>query len=868
MPGTLHAEVAQLHRCVSALAGGALAPSRAPTAGGGASRPGPAPAPGTDATAPAPIPAPDPETISAARAALAPLLDRRLPTELRARLERLRKRLERLEPSGATRDAVRELLELVEPLGRAGWADELLARSLEALPGVGPKRAEALARRGLERISDLLFWLPTAYEDRREIVGVGELVVGRRATFEAEVKLVDWISLRRGGRFGRYLQAVVGDEHAIVSLKWFRGGETIASRLTKGRRLLVSGDVVRYRFSKEIIHPDIEFLDAGQRSASHAQGAPMAAGSAPPDVEASEGGEIGGTDGRRGEDEPEERARELGRVVPVYSAPEGVNARTLRRLIAQAVESHAELVEGHLPAALVAERGLPGVPDALRALHLPDAATDVERATAFASPAHERLVLEELYLLELGLAMRRARVARQPGIAIDASRPESRDAARALPYRLTQAQRRVMREILEDLAKPHPMNRLVQGDVGSGKTVVALLAAIAVAACGGQTALMAPTELLAEQHFRTLSKLASLLAPKQRLRVGLLTSSLARAEIRAVRGLLALGELDLVVGTHALVQGEVQFRNLVLGIVDEQHRFGVLQRAALAAVRADGRFPHRLVMTATPIPRSLALSLYGEVDVSLIDELPPGRKPIETILLRAGEGARVMELVKATLARGEQVYVVYPLVEESEKIDLRSAIESSEQIARSFPGVRVDLVHGRLEAAERHAAMERFASGETKILVATTVIEVGVDVPNATLMVIEHAERFGLAQLHQLRGRVGRGGEQGTCVLVARGTNAKSEARLRAMVETTDGFRIADADLEIRGPGDFLGTRQSGHVPELRIADLLRDARLVAVARQAARAIVDGDPRLAGRPATRRAVRARWGKRIDLSSVG
>ncbi|MBY0399102.1 ATP-dependent DNA helicase RecG, partial [Myxococcota bacterium] len=830
MSGTLHAEVAQLHHCVSALAGSAAASPHAPADGARASF-----------RVSNPEPVPDPGTLAALRAALAPLLDRRLPAELRSRLERLRKRLERIDPGTASRDDVRTIRELVEPFARAGWADELLARSLEALPGVGPKRAEALARRGLERISDLLFWLPSSYEDRREVVGVGDLVVGRRATFEAEVKLVDWISLRRGGRFGRYLQAVVGDEHAIVSLKWFRGGETIASRLTKGRRLLVSGEVVRYRFSKEMIHPDVEFLDGGSG-----------------DVRSEEPGAPG----------DEAPGSELGRVVPVYSAPEGVNARTLRRLIAQAVESHADLVEGYLPAELVAERRLPEVSQALRALHLPDATTDVERATAFASPAHERLVLEELYLLELGLAMRRARAARKPGVAIDASRAESREAAKALPYRLTHAQRRVMREILDDLGKPHPMNRLVQGDVGSGKTVVALLAAVAVAACGGQTALMAPTELLAEQHFRTLSKLAALLAPKVRLRVGLLTSSLPRAEIRAVRGLIALGELDVVVGTHALVQGEVQFRHLVLSIVDEQHRFGVLQRAALAGVRADGRFPHRLVMTATPIPRSLALSLYGEVDVSLIDELPPGRKPIETILLRAGEGARVMELVRATLARGEQVYVVYPLVEESEKIDLRSAIESSEQIARSFPGTRVDLVHGRLEAAERHATMERFASGETKILVATTVIEVGVDVANATLMVIEHAERFGLAQLHQLRGRVGRGGEQGRCVLVARGTNPKSEARLRAMVETTDGFRIADADLEIRGPGDFLGTRQSGHVPELRIADLLRDARLVAVARQTARAVVEGDPKLAGLPATRRAVRARWGKRIDLSSVG
>jgi ATP-dependent DNA helicase RecG len=306
----------------------------------------------------------------------------------------------------------------------------------------------------------------------------------------------------------------------------------------------------------------------------------------------------------------------------------------------------------------------------------------------------------------------------------------------------------------------------------------------------------------------------------------------------------------------------------VLSIVDEQHRFGVMQRAALSAARPDGHFPHRLVMTATPIPRSLAMTLYGELDLSVIDELPPGRKPVETILLRAGEGQRVMDLIRETLGRNEQIYVVYPLVEESEKLDLRSAIESAEQIARAFPEHRVDLVHGRLDAMERHEAMERFTRSETSILVATTVIEVGVDVPGATLMVIEHAERFGLAQLHQLRGRVGRGGERGRCVLVARGSSEKSEARLRAMIQTRDGFKIADADLEIRGPGDFLGTRQSGHLPELRIADLLRDTRLVAVARDAARREIDQDPTLSRVPATRRAVRKRWGKRIDWTTVG
>jgi ATP-dependent DNA helicase RecG len=839
MSETLHAEIEVLHRSISLIAqcelGRESIDSAASASGKRKSRSGL-----------------DPKLEGAAAKSLGRLLSRQLPVPLRQRLEKIRKKFNARKVDAPRPDLGREILELIDPLGRAGWAEDLLAGSLTALPGVGPKRAGGFERRGLERISDLLFWLPSRYEDRRRVVGVNDLEVGRAATFLAEVKVVDWVATRRGGRFGKIFQAVVGDDEAVVTLKWFRGGEALSNQVVKGRWLLVTGDVRRYRFSKELIHPEIEVIreprvapsgdEDGYESRPDAAETETLAGSAP--------------------------SGDLGRVVPLYSTPEGMNPRTLRRLIGQSVDAYADLAVGHLPEALVRDRDLPSVPVSLRALHRPTCEFDVEQYEAFASPAHERLVLEELYLLELGLAMRRAQGASRPGVAIDATRRESRTAAKALPFRLTDAQGRVVGEILRDLAQPHPMNRLVQGDVGSGKTVVAILAAVAVAACGGQTALMAPTELLAEQHYRTLTKMVSDAGGGMRLRVGLLTASLPRAEIKAVRRLLAMGEIDLVVGTHALVQGEVVFRDLVLSIVDEQHRFGVMQRAALSAARPDGRFPHRLVMTATPIPRSLAMTLYGELDLSVIDELPPGRKPIETILLRAGEGQRVMDLIRKTLGRNEQVYVVYPLVEESEKLDLRSAIESAEQIACAFPEHRVDLVHGRLDAAERHEAMERFTRSETSILVATTVIEVGLDVPGATLMVIEHAERFGLAQLHQLRGRVGRGGERGSCVLVARGSSEKSEARLRAMIQTRDGFKIADADLEIRGPGDFLGTRQSGHLPELRIADLLRDARFVALARDAARREIDRDPTLSRVPATRRAVRKRWGKRIDWTAVG
>jgi ATP-dependent DNA helicase RecG len=484
------------------------------------------------------------------------------------------------------------------------------------------------------------------------------------------------------------------------------------------------------------------------------------------------------------------------------------------------------------------------------------------------SAAHERLILEELYLLEVGLALRRWARGLEPGIALQ-SRGEGVEAAvRALPFELTPAQRRAWSEIADDLARPHPMNRLLQGDVGSGKTVVALLAAVAAQASGHQAALMAPTELLAEQHARTLAALAEMAGRAIPLRMALLSASRPGAERARIKAALREGELDLVVGTHALLQDDVGFARLGLAIIDEQHRFGVQQRAALARSGAMGLRPHSLLMTATPIPRTLALTVYGDLDVSVIDALPPGRSPVETDLLRAGEGGRIVDLIRETLARGEQVYVVYPLVEESEKIDLRSALESTERIRRTFSSAEVGIVHGRLDADERAEVMDRFVAGKVQILVATTVIEVGVDVAGATLMVVEHAERFGLAQLHQLRGRVGRGDRPGRCLLVDRGSGEKGEARLRAMLETSDGFVIADADLKIRGPGEFMGTRQSGQIPDLKIADLVRDARLVSLAREAALATVRKDPGLRGDPGLARAVQARWGDRLALVDVG
>ena len=400
-----------------------------------------------------------------------------------------------------------------------------------------------------------------------------------------------------------------------------------------------------------------------------------------------------------------------------------------------------------------------------------------------------------------------------------------------------------------------------------GKTVIAFLAAQAAAAAGYQTALMAPTELLAEQHARTLRSLAEAFG-EEAPRIALLTASLPRAEADRLRADLAEGRIDLVVGTHALVQQAVAFQRLALVVVDEQHRFGVRQRAALVGKGAGGGAPHVLVMTATPIPRTLSLTVYGDLDLSVIDELPPGRTPVDTVLLRDGEGQQVVDLLRETVDRGEQVYVVYPLVEESEKIDLRAATDSVARLRRAFPDVVVGLVHGRLDAAERARVMDAFAAGEIQVLVSTTVIEVGVDVPNATLVIVEHAERFGLAQLHQLRGRVGRGERPGRCVLMARAVTEDSEARLAALLRTTDGFEIAEADLAIRGPGEFLGTRQHGRLLDLRLADLVRDARWIARAREAARDTLQRDPSLAAHPRLRAQVRARWGERLELADIG
>ncbi len=774
-----------------------------------------------------------------------------IPTDARRALDAIARRFGAPLEVETLREAVTRSLADLAALSDVGFAERVLERPLTTLSGVGAKRAETLAKRGLRTLSDVVFLLPSRYDDRRSLVSVGDLEVGRRATFVARVLVADFTATRARGRMQQVYQALVGDESGTVQLKWFHGGEHVRDRVRKGASLLVTGDVRRYRFSKELLHPEIELLDDG------ASELPAAKEATPPDVVPRAA--------HATKDEATSEPPILRRIVPIYASVEGVPPRTLRRLVEAAVGTCADVAPGFLPERVVRARGLPDVASALRDVHEPDLEAELEPYLRRRSAAHERLVLEELFLLQLGLELRRAGRMRAPGISLAARAEPMRAAVEALPFPLTKAQQRVVAEIQVDLAQPHPMHRLLQGDVGSGKTAVAFLAASVAAVAGHQSALMAPTELLAEQHERTLQRLAG---PARSLRIALLTASVPRAQAQAVREALAAGEIDLVVGTQALLSPEVSFARFALAIVDEQHRFGVLQRQALLGRDPEGREPHLLVMTATPIPRTLALTLYGDLELSVIDELPPGRSPVTTDLLRPGEGKRVLALLRETVARGEQAYVVYPLVEESEKSDLRAATESAEKIAAALKGVRVDLVHGRLDAVARGEAMARFERGETQVLVSTSVIEVGVDVANATLMIVEHAERFGLAQLHQLRGRVGRGSQPGACLLFARGSTAESEARLSALVETTDGFAIADADLRIRGPGEFLGTRQSGRLPDLRLADLLRDGDLLGVARDAARALLRGDPGLRANPAVARAVSRRFGERLALADVG
>ena len=690
-----------------------------------------------------------------------------------------------------------------------------LGQPLVGLPGVGPVTAERLRERGLATVGDVLFFLPRRWEDLRQVVPIRALEVGRAQMTRGQVAKVRVIPAFRR----RFLEVVFRDDDGDeLSGRWFQYRGRMQDRFPVGARFLISGVPKEYKGKLQIVHPET-LSDDGDHA---------------------------------------------GLVRVRYPEVEGVPGRLIERLCHAVAETMAGEVLDGIPAEIARRQDLVGQADALRALHLPSmtlTAADIDALNAGLAPAQRRLVFDEFFFLQLGLAQRRGLLRRQPGLALAPAGGAEKALARffaVLPFSPTGAQSKAIAAIADDLAEPHPMHRLLQGDVGSGKTVVAWAAVELACAAGYQAAIMAPTELLAEQHARTLEPWAG------RRSLALLTASTPAKERAQTVERLANGKLDVVVGTHALLAEAVTFSHLGLVVIDEQHRFGVAQRALLrekgGGFSDDGKraAPHLLVMTATPIPRTLALTAYGDLDLTLLDEMPPGRLPAETEVW-SGKTARKKALTAVTqaLAEGRQGYWVCPLVEESTKIELADVTEAAAFLRAELPDVRIGLVHGRLSAVEREAVMRAFRSGEVRLLVATTVIEVGVDVPAASLMVIEGAERFGLAQLHQLRGRIGRGGGRSRCLLLAGSKAGDAGDRLTVMAETGDGFVVAEADLRIRGPGELFGTRQAG-LPKLRYADLIRDAELLRQARSEAFELLASDPQLVAHAETRAVLEARW----------
>jgi ATP-dependent DNA helicase RecG len=698
------------------------------------------------------------------------------------------------------------------------------ASEVKYLKGVGPARAEILTTRGIRTVEDLLYYTPFRYEDRTHITRIGDLVPGQTTTVFAEVLTCGLMRTRKGV----YIYDLAArDASGIIRCKWFNAVYLEKGKVFRqGQRVFFYGKVERDFYGTgnlQIIQPQFEIL---------------------PENESQGGNSI-----------------EVGRIVPIYEGMANLGTRAIRRLIWTALASLGDNLPDRLPLSVREKNRLVDRATALRQTHFPDSAQPLEQLCNFRTPAQVRLIFEEFFNVGAGLALRRRKAKAAQGIEFE-PKASARAAIRSvLPFHPTAAQKRVLREMVDDMCSPHPMNRLLQGDVGSGKTIVAIQAAILAVENGYQVALMAPTEILATQHYLYTKALLEPL-PYQ---IDLLISARKAAEKAELKERMGKGEVSLVVGTHALLEEDVAFSKLGLVVVDEQHRFGVLQRFRLIRKAVN---PHVLVMTATPIPRTLALTLYGDLDFSVIDELPPNRTPIETRLVEEGERTRAFEFIREKVRRGGQAYVVYPVIEEGGKLDLKPAVRMFEQLSRNvFREFRVGLLHGRLPSEEKEEVMLRFKQGEVQILVSTTVVEVGVDVPNATVMLIEHAERFGLSQLHQLRGRIGRSSQKSHCLLVASAQrNELAEQRLQTMVETNDGFKIAEIDLRLRGPGEFFGTRQWG-IPAFRIGNLIRDQEILEWAKREASSFVE-------QPCSREEwevfvsyLRAEWPRRYSLASV-
>ncbi|MDO8528218.1 MAG: ATP-dependent DNA helicase RecG [Deltaproteobacteria bacterium] len=701
-------------------------------------------------------------------------------------------------------------------------SDTPLATPVQFVKGVGPALAKKLAKLNIFTVEDLFYLIPARYIDRRKIDSIAEVPAGKERTVVGFIASAGVAFLSGKGK--QVFEVVVHDKSGKISAKWFHFNLTFMRRQFQvGQKVLLAGDVMAFRGGKQFFHPEVEFLDKG----------------------------------------PDQKMESAGKILAVYPLTEGLYPKTMRKIIRNAWDSFGTFLRPSLPLSFLEKYGLADPWESIALLHFPASDIDVDLLNSRRSQAHRTLIFDEFFFLELGLALKKSKMVRELGVAFPFSSGMEQKFCATLPFELTASQKKVLAEIKGDMEKPYPMNRLLQGDVGSGKTVVALSACLQAIANGYQAVIMAPTEILAEQHFHTFSTLLKPLG----IPCGFLTSSVKGKDREKFFKLCGEGELPLVVGTHALIQDDVTFRKLGLVVIDEQHRFGVLQRQAL---HKKGVTPDVLVMTATPIPRTLALTAYGDLDISVIDELPKGRKPIATRLYGEKQREKVYDGMRMELKKGHQIFVVYPLIEESEKLDLKNATEMSEELKQIFePEFTVSLLHGRLPVPQKEAVMNDFRANKINILTATSVVEVGVDCPNATVMVVEHAERFGLSQLHQLRGRVGRSTHQSYCILLADYRQSEeAKQRLSIMVESCDGFRIAEEDLAIRGPGEFLGTRQAGQ-PDFKVANLARDLDILSLARTAAFALIEQDPDLT-RPehqAFKKILRSRWKGKLELVQI-
>jgi ATP-dependent DNA helicase RecG len=715
-----------------------------------------------------------------------------------------------------------------------------LTTNVQFVKGIGPKFAQILLEKGITTVEDLLYYLPFRYEDRLNPRVIGELRAGEMASVIAEVRTSGLFRTRRMPIF----EMTVGQGRDTLKCIWFNA-TYLQDKFPAGALVALYGKVEepdrgRHRF--QILQPQFEILHDPT---------------------------VAGENGDNTED-PKWQSLEVGRIVPIYEA--AGKGRLTTRWFRRVVHGMLERLDGDVPDAIPPiVRGRMGLIDRKRAFweaHWPDVGESIVNLQAARTPAHIRLIFEELFFLELGLELKRRKMRAQTGVSFQVNDKVRQAVKRILPFHPTAAQKRVLKEIATDMTEPVPMRRLLQGDVGSGKTIVALEAAVIAIENGYQVALMAPTEILATQHFLSARRI---LEPAG-YRIILLTGSQEADRKRQARRHIAQGNAQLVIGTHTLIQESVEFDKLGLVIVDEQHRFGVLQRFRLMK-KTNQAEPDVLVMTATPIPRTLALTLYGDLDTSVLDELPPGRTPITTRRVSDDRAPEVWDFVRKQVAAGRQAYVVYPVIEEGAmEGELKAAIKMHEQLrSREFSSLRVGLLHGRMSADDKDVTMARFQRGEIDVLVATTVVEVGVDVPNASIMVIEHAERFGLSQLHQLRGRIGRGSAKSYCVLMTGGkVSLEAEARLDAMVRTQNGFEIAELDLQQRGPGEFFGTRQAG-MPNFRVANLLRDRELLEAARNQARFVLAGPNADISKEELDSAVlhlRRHWNRRYGLVEVG